>query len=407
MSHYKVGLAFSSKNRVELTRQTFPRALEADVIVWADGSTDDDALAFFASHSYPNVQRMRVVGGADYAILFGLQTLLSDASLTHVGLLENDVLLPEGWLEETMQLFEQKEYSPGAVTARVYSDRILLQPRPEFAILHNAGAGHIIFTRKAAELVVEHYRTGWWPDNRAVFSALSGLDIGRWACFRNNVQPITADWHFDTVLAAHGLSTLGPTPSRVQMIGQNPSLEEQGLELATGANPDFNRSMRSEFKGRIVAARYNDWLRSMITPWQRGAGNLYFAHQLHTMHGGTWETVWKQGFGPFAFRAVNDTVAQVRMVGPVSFFLSPNGTSGRIELKNLTTGYETSPHLDAEAIGDNAIIFDLPGEPIMNHYEMTLPEGMLFHGIRTPLTQPWSRIMAQVLVLPPPYIPEN
>ena len=59
----------------------------------------------------------------------------------------------------------------GAVSARCYEDRILIQ-RAGYTVCHNLGAGMIMFTRKAAELVLQNYRTVWTTENRLLFSQL-------------------------------------------------------------------------------------------------------------------------------------------------------------------------------------------------------------------------------------------
>jgi 2-deoxy-D-gluconate 3-dehydrogenase len=128
-----------------------------------------------------------------------------DFKYTHIGLVENDVLLDKDWFDQTMALFEQGKAAGlevGAVSARCYEDRILIQ-RDGYAITHNTGAGMIIFSRKAAELVLQNYRTVFTTENRLLFAQLSGIDIGAYWAFRGSQHWLVADWNFDRVLAVN------------------------------------------------------------------------------------------------------------------------------------------------------------------------------------------------------------
>ena len=256
----RVAIAFSTKDRAELSRRTVEPLLQPDKFdtFWMDGSDTEAGKAFTLEEGHPVKEiSHNVRGGADAAIVYSLTALLeqketyqnwslksrsSDPNYKgervwkydYVGLVENDVLLQGDWFERTMELFEQggaDGLKVGAVSARCYEDRILIQ-RPDYAVMHNIGAGMVIFTREAAELVLKYFRTGWTNVNRLLFSQLSGIDIGGYWAFRGGQHILTADWHFDAILAAHGLASLALTPSPVEMIGQTPSLAEQGLILA-------------------------------------------------------------------------------------------------------------------------------------------------------------------------------
>ena len=106
--------------------------------------------------------------------------------------------------------------------------------RDGYAVMHNIGAGVVIFTREAAEIVLRTFRTHWWPDNVKLFAQLSGIDLRTYAAFRGNEQWVTTDWGWEAQLARHGLASLALTPAKCSMIGQDPPLHEQGLELAQG-----------------------------------------------------------------------------------------------------------------------------------------------------------------------------
>lgn len=402
----RVWMIFSSKNRLELTKQTLPAAFEGtQMVLWLDGSTDPEARRYFEAFTHPRVQKHRVVGGPDYAILYGLTEALRFASPTHIGLLENDVELPLDWLPPLLDLFRRD--SVGAASSRVYRDRVLVQA-DGYAVLHNAGAGHIVFTREAAELVVRHYRTGWWPDNRMVFSALSGLDIGRWGCFRNAHQHITADWHYDTVLAARGLLTLGVTPSLARMLGQDPPLADQGLELATKPVEELRDEkalLRLEDSWQLHASAASP----VDIPFRNAESITYFAHQLCGLFGTEYATdafqlEWMQGIGPFAFRAKErDAMLNLRLCGAASFLLSSNGEADRPTLlRNGTTGYHTYAPLPEKGM---LFTVPMPGSDCACDYELVLPAGVAIHGVVTTRPQwfspvPFSNLLFQ---LPKPF----
>src|ERR1700734_559687 len=169
----KIALAYSTRDQVELTEQTFSawRISAGNTSYdfhWIDGSTDAAALGLLDSYGYLIKEiRKGVRGGADAAIAYKLSHLLSYPEYTHIGLIENDVLLDPDWFEPTMALFEKGKadgLDVGAVSPRSYDDRVLIQ-RDGYAIMHNLGAGIVIFTREAASLVLASFRTHWWPDN--------------------------------------------------------------------------------------------------------------------------------------------------------------------------------------------------------------------------------------------------
>jgi len=147
---------------------------------WIDGSETLEGQQALEETSFTR-HHSGIRGGADAAIVFALTAMLNHpVGYTHVGLCENDVLLAPDWFDRTMALFGKGEadgLSVGAVSARAYDDRILIQ-RDGYAVMHNLGAGHVVYTREAARLILDNYRSAWWPDNRAIFAQLSGIDNG-------------------------------------------------------------------------------------------------------------------------------------------------------------------------------------------------------------------------------------
>src|ERR1700733_15549827 len=109
----KLAIAYSTRDQVELTKQTFPGLYDAAEengfhIYWGDGSKTEEGFKFFREYPLRTRLRETVRGGADAAIVWKLSTLLeSKSNYTHIGLLENDVLLDSDWLEPTLSLFAQ------------------------------------------------------------------------------------------------------------------------------------------------------------------------------------------------------------------------------------------------------------------------------------------------------------
>lgn len=388
----KLAIAYSTKDQVELTRQTMKALVEASydelpIFYWADGSTEAEALSCFAnSRDYSTIRCYGgIKGGADAAIAWKLSTLLkAPDQFTHIGLLENDVLLDPDWLEPTLELFEkgaQDGLSVGAVSPRSYVDRVLIQ-RDGWAVMHNIGAGAIIFTRDAAEIILRTFRTAWWPDNVRLFAQISGIDLRTYACFRGNEQWVTTDWGWEAQLARHGLASLALTPAKCTMTGQVPPLAEQGLELTTGPaeerrNDDVFRKYRACLdnirKGYYVPERPD-----MIA--RHGAEMRFFPHQLPAIDAvyekEQWKLFWCQGHGPFAYQAgPGGASLTVRVSGHCSCLAA----GGRVTVEDTRSGFKTSPNLP----NDQIIEIQNPGTPVPREIRMTFAEGAVFYGLQT------------------------
>lgn len=403
----KLALAFSSKDRVELTEQSLDRVQHRDIqLFWNDGSATDDGkyLHQVAPRGFDGVMRTRVTGGPDRAIVFALSQMLAHSPArdtpTHVGLLENDVLLDSDWLEPTMALFDNPEGLPvGAVSARSYHDRILIQ-RDGYAAMHNVGAGHTIFTRQAARIILDNYRTGWWPENRAVFSQLSGIDIGKFAAFGFNEQMITADWSWDAILAAHGLATVALTPSKASMIGQDVPLEQQGLRLTQSeveerrddnAFGHFVDALCDIRDGNHAIAPVDHQLRT------RG-GQIIFPHHAMRHYGvyrGIWKTKWCQGFGPFTYVAGTDASLSIPLFGPCAFHVY----GGAIKLTDAATGYNQDIDLTGST---DPITLSIPRDMQTGVVRLECGPGTCLAGIETVHPQPvWKDVTFDYSKLPP------
>ncbi len=394
----KLAIGFSTKDQVELTEQTFSawRVSKGNTgydLFWCDASTMSDAIGFTESYSYITHHfEAGIRGGADAAIAWKLSRILEDReNYTHIGLLENDVLLDEDWYEPTMALFEKGKadgLAVGAVSARSYADRVLVQ-RDGYAVMHNVGAGMVIFTREAAEIVLRSFRTHWWPANRLLFAQLSGIDLATYAAFRGNDQWVTTDWGWEAQLASHGLATLALTPAKASMIGQVPPLHEQGLELTTGAVQErwrddlFKIYRDSLYRLQWPAVDKTD-LPGIIH--RDGTGMLFFAHKMGYLAGGpswqgTLELQWSQGFGPFAYRAgPGGAILALHLSGSSSFLVSGGVAGARVAIKDTRSGFNFAPTLPPS---HEPASLNVPGGPIPRKIVLEMDEGAVFYGVQT------------------------
>jgi hypothetical protein len=394
----KLAIGYSTKDQVELTKQTFSvlrKGLGNYGLFWCDASKTAEAIAFVANHAeYATYYDVDVCGGADAAIAWKLSKMLaSPANYTHIGLLENDVLLDEDWFEPTMQLFEKGKADAlhvGAVSPRSYVDRVLIQ-RDGYAVMHNIGAGAIIFTREAAELTLRSFRTHWWPDNRRIFAQLSGIDLATYAAFRGNEQWVTTDWGWEAQLARHGLASLALTPSKASMIGQVPALHEQGLKLVgRGTDPMWVARDAKAFE--LFSDNTKDIRDGFYKPEQPGVihrdsgGMLFFPHQLGVfgpvglIWQGNLELKWSQGFGPFAYRAGPGGASLAVHTSGITSFLVTGGVAGaRVQIEDHRSGFRAQPDLPAEQ--GQPITVTVPGGPVPRRITMEMAEGAVFYGM--------------------------
>jgi hypothetical protein len=388
----KLAIAFLTKDKVELSEQTVRPLIQPDRLdLWfVDGSLTEEGRAFPYKVMLEQPERELghhmfkhggVRGGPDAAIVYALTHMLR-GNYDHVGLVEQDVLLDPGWLEPTMALFTRgasEGLTVGAVSARSYEDRILIQ-RDGYAVMHNLGAGMVIFSRAAAEGILLNYRTGWWPDNRRIFMQLSGLDIGKWGAFRGNEQPVTADWHFDVILASHGYASLALTPSLADMIGQPAPLEELGLRLVKEP-VELLRDDKAFvlFKNLIRDINMLGWHPTPIEPFQYepNAGCFtVFPHHLGELGASTtgWRFKWTQGFGPFSLVA-QEAGASIELVcsGSVALMVGGGAAGGKVHVRDILSGYECSPTLPPER----------PNGPQSQILQLVVPcSGVAYRSVR-------------------------
>lgn len=407
----KVAIGYSTYNKTELSSKSMPRILEGDhAFFWADGSNTSEALDFYEKHipltteCYPGIK-----GGSGAAIVFLLTKMLNHpAAYTHVGLVEADVVLEPGWVKPTLDLFERGEadgLKVGAVSARCYEDRILIQ-RNGYAVMHNLGAGMIVFTREAAELILDQYRVQKTTENRTIFSQLSGIEIAKYWAFRGSEHFLVADWRWDALLASKGFASLAVTPSMVEMIGQTPPLEQQGLRLVDEPMGVFDLpKVFDRYRESLQAIRDGEMTLPDTKFFTEQAMTTIFPHQVATFNGlyeGEWKLVDSPGYGPFAWKGSRDSSLTIKIFGPCEVFVGGGGEGSQVRIVDQLSGFDISPTLAPEGPNTQVMTVSVPGSMGYRNIKVTtMMDGLNFYGIRTRDSQPMRPAKFDYSVLPP------
>ena len=221
----RIGFSFSSKDRCLYTVQSL-KALDAEGgfdLIWNDGSTQMEARELARNWRFKNVRLVEincgVRGGPDRAICFGLKRLL-DLGYDYIGLLENDVVLHPGWFSRLRELFAQgfeEGLVCGAASVRAYESRVL-EYRNRYSIDWASGAGMVLFSREAAQMILDQYaRLAMTTVGiREFYAELFGvaLEISEWNIWPvTQAVPCTLDFGYTPMLYRHGFATLGAIPS--------------------------------------------------------------------------------------------------------------------------------------------------------------------------------------------------
>lgn len=412
----KIAIAFSTKDRVELSRKSVRPLLQPDKfkLFVCDGSRTQQGIDFAERLEEKDFAVFKGVrGGSGAAIVFALTEMLKH-DYAYVGLVENDCLLPKNWFAPTMALFEQGKadgLTVGAVSARCYEDRILIQ-RDGYAVMHNLGAGMVIFSRAAAELVLNTYRTQWTTENRMTFVQVSCSDIGRYWAFKGSEHWLCADWRWDAVLAAHGYASLSLTPSHVEMIGQVPPLEQQGLAIARKPVDGLRgEEVFGFYRNRMAQIRSGERVIKTSGLFQRDSmgGDMIFAHQIAAVGGrfaGGWQLKDSIGFGPFGWKAkeLDGACITIPALGPCALFLSGGEHGGQCEVADKDTGFMARPNLPGEGAQGMVVPVTIPAHAAYREVTIKpLTTGVTFYGMRCRDEQSrLSNFKFDYTVLPPP-----
>jgi hypothetical protein len=221
----KVGFALSTRDRFVYTMRTI-KSLDAEGgfdLIWNDGSERNEVPELSRYFAFRNMRLVEtnydVKGGADAAIQFGLRRLL-EHGYDFVGLIENDVLVAPGWLAGMRDAFEtasEEGIAVGAVSSLAYQSRVL-EYRKNYSIDWARGAAMVLFTREAAQLLLENYSRlemtsqqirGFYAEQLGV-----ALHVPEWAVGGRWMDgPMTLDWGYAPLLYSRGYACVATIPS--------------------------------------------------------------------------------------------------------------------------------------------------------------------------------------------------
>jgi hypothetical protein len=225
----RFGFSFSSKDRYLFTLQSLD-SLDTEGgfdLIWNDGSKEEGVPALARNYKFRNARLVEinygVTGGAERAVQFGLSRLLK-LGYDYVGLIENDILFRPGWfshLREVFALGAAEGIACGSATARSFESHAI-EYREGYSVQADIGAGMVLFSRAAAEIIMELYQnpsslqmtTHSWQQFYADFF---GIDLRQfapfWAYPSNQPVPCTLDWGYTPSLYLNGFASLATIPS--------------------------------------------------------------------------------------------------------------------------------------------------------------------------------------------------
>lgn len=225
----RIGFAFSSKDRYFFTLQTL-NSLDTEGgfdLIWNDGSTEAAVPALAANYKFRHARLIEfnrgVTGGAERAVCFGLARLLA-LGYDYVGLIENDILFQPGWFAHLLDVFSlgaAEGIACGSATARSFESHVL-EFRGGYGIGSDIGAGMVLFSRAAAEIIMERYSnphslqmtTHSW---QKFYADLFSIDLRTfapfWAYPPDQAVPCTLDWGYTPSLYLRGYASLSTIPS--------------------------------------------------------------------------------------------------------------------------------------------------------------------------------------------------
>jgi hypothetical protein len=225
----RIGFALSSKDRYLFTLQTL-QSLDTEGgidLIWNDGSDEGGVPALAQNYKFKNARLVEVnygvKGGAETAVCFGLSRLLK-LGYDYVGLIENDILFRPGWFRALKELFSQGAADGivcGSATARSFESHVL-EYRSGYSVQSDIGAGMVLFSRAAAEIIMDMYSnpsslqmtTHSW---QKFYADVFGFDLRKfppfWAFPPDRAFPCTLDWGYTPSLYLRGYASLGTIPS--------------------------------------------------------------------------------------------------------------------------------------------------------------------------------------------------
>jgi hypothetical protein len=184
------------------------------------------------------------------------------------------------------------------------------------------------------------------------------------------------------------------------MIGQNPSLAEQGLKLADAPVED-RRNDEAFDRFACMTACIWDGFDLGLPPvrYRDDAGVEYiFAHQLDSLPyakwNGDWRLKWSPGLGGFAARGFKDATFECYISGSCRFMVSGGPKGGQVAIEDLKSGYTVRPTLLPEASNQVTQVV-VPASVSWRPVRLTVLSGdAVFYGIQCQEPQPtvtgWS-----------------
>ncbi len=225
----RIGFSFSTKDRYLFTLQTL-QSLDTERgfdLIWNDGSTEPGVPALARNYKFRNARLVErndgVTGGAEAAVCFGLSRLL-ELGYDYLGLIENDILFRPGWfgaLKNVFSLGAADGIACGSATARSFESHVL-EYRSGYGVQSDIGAGMVLFSRPAAEIIMDRYShpaslqmtTHSW---QKFYAEVFGVDLRAfapfWAYPPDKAVPCTLDWGYTPSLYLRGYASLSTIPS--------------------------------------------------------------------------------------------------------------------------------------------------------------------------------------------------
>ncbi len=339
---HEVCFSLTTKDRVDVTNRSIG-ALAAEGafdLLWFDGSATEAGrrLPHQLAPTLPKLREIHdnVVGGPDVAIFTALTRMLA-LDYAYCGLIECDVALEAGWFAAVMALFDAGRadgLEVGAVSARAFERRILIK-RPGYFVPMITGAGMVLFTRAAARLIIDHYRTPSTSELRRWFLFTTGRDCAEIAepAFRQGPDAdvaLASDFQYDAVLQRRGLCTLATCPVRaVDLDVEGVGVAELG-GYAHAAPPDAESDQAFEMlRTRLAIVRSHGGApgapREPYLWSETLGGGIVFLHHLVFMAEtpvrlrGRWRIAWSKFHGPFVFETDDPAaVLELPLVGVLS-----------------------------------------------------------------------------------------
>jgi len=310
----KVAVLYSTKDRPHHTRRSFPRIVAEKVdVYWFDGSVSEEGkcLPYEFTEKHENIKGvfLDIGGGPDVAIakaLLHAKDLLYDWII----LIENDVVLLNGWLDamlNSIKLAERDGFNVQGASVRVYKDRVLAHCA-KYNLIFNSGAGFFAVKRECIHKLLASYRTTSVGELRRLFRDLASLDIlNEYSFHRNDSTLLSADWFFDAVLYLSG-GVVASTPVSMCVDIDEKHIDELDKLLVCNPNELDGFLSTEKLKFNKVDPIHYAFLRlindsSLFIPIHFLYSGSIEGQGVGMSTNGRWGLCWNQCLGPFGIHA--------------------------------------------------------------------------------------------------------